>query len=54
MLIADISNETPDSMEEALDKGSDDEWFGLEYTIELSKRDRRGSETSAGEHSKVY
>ncbi|KAF7354893.1 MFS domain-containing protein [Mycena sanguinolenta] len=32
-----------------------DEWFGLEYTLELSTRERRASEThsfSAGEHSK--
>lgn len=33
-----------------------DEWYGLEYTLELSTRERRPSDTqsfSAGEHSKV-
>lgn len=34
-----------------------DEWYGLEYTLELSCRERRASECdhdpSAGEHSKV-
>lgn len=58
-LIADISNETAAFIaEETSDGGSDDEWYGMEYTLELSKRDRRGSEstdpTSGGEHSKVY
>lgn len=38
-----------------------EEWFGLEYTLELSNRERRASESlapldpseSVGEHSKV-
>ncbi|KAF8211612.1 hypothetical protein K438DRAFT_1807604 [Mycena galopus ATCC 62051] len=38
-----------------LSEDDKDEWFGLEYTLELSTRERRASEThsfSAGEHSK--
>lgn len=59
-LIADISNTPPVYVpEEAVDLEEDtnEEWYGLEYTLELSRRDRRGSEsgepTSRGEHSKV-
>lgn len=32
------------------------EWWGLQYTLELSRRDSRASDTSSsttGEHSKV-
>lgn len=35
-----------------------EDWYGLEYTLDLSRRDRRGlhdyPEISAGEHSKVF
>ncbi|KAF7982350.1 hypothetical protein HWV62_29074 [Athelia sp. TMB] len=59
-LIADVSgNEsTTFNPDETIDGNalSDNEWYGLDYTIELSKRDRRGSEStdplSGGEHSK--
>lgn len=34
-----------------------EEWYGLEYTLELSRRDRQGSnsydQNPVGEHSKV-
>lgn len=59
-LIADISSGPPPLVpEEAVEQEEDpgEEWYGLEYTLELSRRDRRGSEsgdpTSGGEHSKV-
>ncbi|KAJ7122913.1 hypothetical protein C8R44DRAFT_852693 [Mycena epipterygia] len=62
-LLADISNEsdaalvsdTPASGGDGGDEDDKDEWYGLEYTLELSTRERRASEThsfSAGEHSK--
>ncbi|KAJ7163810.1 hypothetical protein C8R43DRAFT_1168403 [Mycena crocata] len=65
-LLADISNDT-DTPEVLLenellahasgntDIDDQDEWYGLEYTLELSNRERRASEThslSGGEHSK--
>lgn len=68
VLLADISS-TADTDADALLASVDpnvggtlaaeddkDEWFGLEYTLELSTRERRASEThsfSGGEHSKV-
>ena len=49
----------PPGLTDALAPVSDDpeEWYGLEYTIELSSRERQPSDTqsfSAGEHSKVW
>ncbi|KAJ6510288.1 hypothetical protein C8R47DRAFT_1097445 [Mycena vitilis] len=64
-LLADISDDAdgPDALLSPGDpnvEGSivgeddNDEWYGLEYTLELSTRERRASEThsSVGEHSK--
>ncbi|KAJ7179557.1 hypothetical protein C8R46DRAFT_1074086 [Mycena filopes] len=66
-LLADISNDAdspdaalltsgdPDADGSALAEDDKDEWYGLEYTLELSTRERRASEThsfSGGEHSK--
>lgn len=44
--------------QEVISNDLPEDWYGLEYTLELSRRDRRGSkdhpDISAGEHSKVY
>jgi hypothetical protein len=67
VLLADISNDAdgPDALLASGDPNADenllaeeekDEWYGLEYTLALSTRERRASDThsfSAGEHSKV-
>ena len=57
VLIADISNDRTDDTSSALSvTDNDDEWVGLEETIELSLRERRASDCQApsvGEFSKV-
>lgn len=56
-LIQDIPSADPLSNQELNTPIDDkDEWYGLEYTLELSSRERHPSDTqsfSAGEHSKV-
>ncbi|KAJ6543865.1 hypothetical protein B0H19DRAFT_1168702 [Mycena capillaripes] len=66
VLLADITNDADrpdvllpsDDLNADENLGADDdkeEWYGLEYTLELSARERRASEThsfSVGEHSK--
>ncbi|KAJ7849313.1 hypothetical protein B0H13DRAFT_2674727 [Mycena leptocephala] len=66
VLLADISNDAdgpdallasgdPNADENLLAEDDKDEWYGLEYTLALSTRERRASDThsfSAGEHSK--
>ncbi|KII96058.1 hypothetical protein PLICRDRAFT_35023 [Plicaturopsis crispa FD-325 SS-3] len=49
-LIADISTDRPKKSESAVD----DDWYGFEYTLELSRRSRRPSDAipSAGQCSK--
>ncbi len=52
-LLADVSVGSTSATEKT---SCDEEWYGLEYTIELSRRDRKASEAStstAGEHSRV-
>ncbi|KAJ7666533.1 hypothetical protein B0H17DRAFT_1089590, partial [Mycena rosella] len=56
-LLADISSDPPaaEGAGTAAPVDDTDEWYGLEYTLELSTRERRASETqvvSVGEHSK--
>ncbi|KAJ7477216.1 hypothetical protein B0H11DRAFT_1296087 [Mycena galericulata] len=66
-LLADISGDADspealilssgdlDANAPVISKEDKDEWYGLEYTLELSTRERRASEThssTAGEHSK--
>ncbi|KAJ6567368.1 hypothetical protein DFH09DRAFT_1156767 [Mycena vulgaris] len=61
VLLADISSDVvagdagAGAVGDAAPEDDKDEWYGLEYTLELSTRERRASETqsfSAGEHSK--
>ncbi|KAJ7229119.1 hypothetical protein GGX14DRAFT_539045 [Mycena pura] len=61
-LLADLPSDADGADALSLDLGEDfrpgddkDEWYGLEYTLQLSTRERHASEThafSAGEHSK--
>ncbi|KIJ70387.1 hypothetical protein HYDPIDRAFT_35777 [Hydnomerulius pinastri MD-312] len=58
-LIADITNETATGGDAAIagDDNQGEEWYGLEYIMELSRRDQRAREDhvfSAGESSKSH
>lgn len=55
-LIADISGAVDAKIPEVVEEDNGSEWWGLEYTLELSRKDSRtsdASEETGGEHSKV-
>lgn len=55
-LIADITNDVNHVVVEPVNMEDIEEWWGLQYTLELSRRDSRASDSSSnhtGEHSKV-